>query len=218
MIKNIIFDLDGTLLNTLEDLTDSVNFALKEYNFPLKTSEQVKEAVGDGVYKLCERIIPSGADNPLLGEIVDTFKRNYKENMCNKTSPYGGIIPLLNDLKSAGYKTAVVSNKFDSAVRALCEKYFGGLIDFAAGENEYFGIKRKPAPDTVLSVMKEFGANIADTVYVGDSDVDILTAVNANIPCISVSWGFKTRDFLVKNGAKIIVRAPYEIFDILKNM
>lgn len=218
MIKNIIFDLDGTLLNTLDDLTNSVNFALKKYDFPLKTSEQVKEAVGDGVYKLFERILPAGTANPLFSEVVDTFKQNYRENMCNKTSPYIGIIPLLDDLKFNGYKIAVVSNKFDSAVRELCEKYFRGLIDFSAGENEYFGIKRKPAPDIVLSVMKEFGASVEDTVYVGDSEVDIMTAQNANIPCISVTWGFKTHDFLIKNGAKTIVHAPYQIFDILKNM
>ena len=218
MLKNIIFDLDGTLLYTLEDLTDSVNFSLKKYNYPQKTIDQIRNAVGNGVYKLCERVVPEGKNNPLYNEILETFKQNYSNNMFNKTSPYEGIIPLLHDLKSNNYKIAVVSNKFDSAVRDLCTKYFNGLIDFAAGENEQFGIKKKPAPDTVLSVMKEFGATVDDTVYVGDSEVDIQTAQNAKIPCISVTWGFKNYDFLLQNGAKIIVHAPYEIFDTIKNM
>ncbi len=218
MIKNVIFDLDGTLLYTLEDLTDSVNFSLKKYNYPQKTIDQIRNAVGNGVYKLCERVVPEGKNNPLYNEILETFKQNYSNNMFNKTSPYEGIIPLLHDLKSNNYKIAVVSNKFDSAVRDLCTKYFNGLIDFAAGENEQFGIKKKPAPDTVLSVMKEFGATVDDTVYVGDSEVDIQTAQNAKIPCISVTWGFKNYDFLLQNGAKIIVHAPYEIFDTIKNM
>ena len=196
MIKNVIFDLDGTLLYTLEDLTDSVNFSLKKYNYPQKTIDQIRNAVGNGVYKLCERVVPEGKNNPLYNEILETFKQNYSNNMFNKTSPYEGIIPLLHDLKSNNYKIAVVSNKFDSAVRDLCTKYFNGLIDFAAGENEQFGIKKKPAPDTVLSVMKEFGATVDDTVYVGDSEVDIQTAQNAKIPCISVTWGFKNYDFL----------------------
>ena len=218
MIKNVIFDLDGTLLYTLEDLTDSINFSLKKYNYPQKTIDQIRNAVGNGVYKLCERVVPEGQNNPLYNEILETFKQNYSNNMFNKTSPYEGIIPLLHDLKSNNYKIAVVSNKFDSAVRDLCTKYFNGLIDFAAGENEQFGIKKKPAPDTVLSVMKEFGATVDDTVYVGDSEVDIQTAQNAKIPCISVTWGFKNYDFLLQNGAKIIVHAPYEIFDTIKNM
>ncbi len=218
MLKNIIFDLDGTLLYTLEDLTDSINFSLKKYNYPQKTIDQIRNAVGNGVYKLCERVVPEGKNNPLYNEILETFKQNYSNNMFNKTSPYEGIIPLLHDLKSNNYKIAVVSNKFDSAVRDLCTKYFNGLIDFAAGENEQFGIKKKPAPDTVLSVMKEFGATVDDTVYVGDSEVDIQTAQNAKIPCISVTWGFKNYDFLLQNGAKIIVHAPYEIFDTIKNM
>ncbi len=218
MIKNVIFDLDGTLLYTLEDLTDSINFSLKKYNYPQKTIDQIRNAVGNGVYKLCERVVPEGKNNPLYNEILETFKQNYSNNMFNKTSPYEGIIPLLHDLKSNNYKIAVVSNKFDSAVRDLCTKYFNGLIDFAAGENEQFGIKKKPAPDTVLSVMKEFGATVDDTVYVGDSEVDIQTAQNAKIPCISVTWGFKNYDFLLQNGAKIIVHAPYEIFDTIKNM
>lgn len=218
MIKNIIFDLDGTLLNTLDDLTDSVNYTLKVYDFPQKTTAQVRNAVGDGVHKLCERVVPEGRNNPLFNDFLETFMQNYGENMYNKTAPYEGIIPLLHDLKSNHYKIAVVSNKFDLAVRRLCEKYFGGLIDFASGENEQLGIKKKPAPDNVLNVMKEFGASIDDTVYVGDSDVDIKTAENAKIPCINVAWGYKDYDFLVKNGAKIIVNAPYQIFDTIKNM
>ena len=215
--KIVIFDLDWTLLNTLEDLTDSTNFALKNFNYPVKTIEQVCNYVGNGVAKLIERAIPDGRNNSDFEKCLDLFKRNYSENMYNKTAPYPGIIDMLSELRSAGCKIAVVSNKFDAAVKELCEKYFPNLIDVAIGENESAGIKKKPAPDTVLKAVCELGASINECIYVGDSDVDIMTAKNSKMPCISVTWGFRSIDFLKKSGANIIVNSPSEIITCLDN-
>lgn len=213
--KAVIFDLDGTLLNTLEDLTDSTNFALSKLDFPPKTIEQVRHYVGNGVTKLIERAIPEGLNNPNFEKCLNLFKGHYKENMFNKTVTYDGIIPILEKLKSHRIKTAVVSNKFDDAVKGLCKKYFDGLIDFCAGENELQGIRKKPAPDTVLKVLNEFGIKSDDAIYIGDSEVDIQTAKNADIECISVLWGFKDKEFLLDNGAQILISKPHEIFKYL---
>ena len=217
MIKLVIFDLDGTLLNTLEDLADSTNYALKTLGFPPRTIDEVRNFVGNGVAKLIERAIPNGRENEKFEECLEIFKKNYAQNMNNKTMPYDGIINLLKNLKSKNYKIAVVSNKFDAAVKGLCKRYFPNLIDIAIGENEKLGIKKKPAPDTVNQVLKEFNINTDGAVYVGDSEVDIQTAENANMKCISVVWGFKDRDFLSKHNARIIVNSPDEILTILEN-
>jgi len=213
--KAVIFDLDGTLLNTLEDLTDSTNFALANYNFPQKTTRQVQQLVGNGVSKLIERAIPNGKNNPDFEKCLTLFKEHYKNNMFNKTKPYDGIIPMLEKIKSSGIKTAVVSNKFDDAVKDLCDKYFNGLIDLSAGENEQNGIRKKPASDTVIKVLKEFNLQPYDSIYTGDSEVDIATAKNAGIECISVLWGFKDKEFLLDNGAQIFISKPDEIFKYL---
>lgn len=213
--KIIIFDLDGTLLNTLEDLTDSTNSALEQLNYNKRTIEEVRGFVGNGVRKLMERVLPNGSENPDFEKCLEIFKKNYSENMYNKTAPYNGIIEMLNKIKAKGYKIAVVSNKFDTAVKELCKRYFPDLIDYAAGENEACGIKKKPAPDTVLKTLAELGLNTNDAIYSGDSEVDIMTAKNSNMPCISVSWGFKDNEFLIKNGAEIIINKPDEIFKYL---
>ena len=208
MKKAVIFDLDGTLLNTLDDLTDSTNYALSKFGYPTRTIEEVRQFVGNGVAKLIERAIPEGKNNPNFEKCLAIFKENYAQNMYNKTAPYNGIIEMLSNLKSRGIKIAVVSNKFDLAVKKLCKKYFEGFIDFAAGENEAQGIKKKPAPDTVISVLNEFNFAPEDAVYVGDSDVDIMTAKNSKMPCISVTWGFRDEKFLLENGATILINAP----------
>lgn len=213
--KIVIFDLDGTLLNTLEDLTLSTNFALSQFDYPQKTIEEIRQFVGNGVVKLIERVLPDGLSDKNFDKCLEIFKQNYKENMFNKTKPYPDIIPMLEKLRVLNIKTAVVSNKFDAAVRELCSFYFKGLIDFSAGENEKTGIMKKPAPDTVFQVLRNFGYEQNDTVYVGDSEVDIQTAQNAGIECISVSWGFKDKQFLKSNGAKIIIDKPDEIFQYL---
>ena len=203
MKKAAIFDLDGTLLYTLEDLTDSTNFALAKYDYPVCTLEQIRSYVGNGVYKLIERALPDGAQNPDFSVCLETFKNHYKQNMYNKTRPYDGVIKMLEELKSKNIKTAVVSNKFDAAVKELCRNYFAELIDIAVGESE--NVQKKPAPDGVLKVVKEFGLSSKECVYTGDSEVDIQTAKNAEMDCISVDWGYKNRDFLISNGALLIV-------------
>jgi len=215
MKKAVIFDLDGTLLNTLDDLADSTNYALSKFGYPTRTIDEVRQFVGNGVAKLIERAIPEGKNNPNFEKCLAIFKENYAQNMYNKTAPYNGIIEMLSNLKSKGIKIAVVSNKFDLAVKELCKKYFEGFIDFAAGENEAQGIKKKPAPDTVISVLNEFNFAPEDAVYVGDSDVDIMTAKNSKMPCISVTWGFRDEKFLLENGATILINAPSEIYNHL---
>lgn len=211
----IIFDLDGTLLNTLEDLADSTNFALDKLSYPPHSTEEIKSFVGNGVAKLIERAIPNGRKNPDFDKCLNIFKKHYSQNMYNKTKPYDNIINLLTELKRKNYKLAVVSNKFDSAVKELCEKYFPDLIDIAIGENEAMGIKKKPAPDTVLQVLDILKIDSLQAIYVGDSDVDIMTAKNSNMRCISVTWGFRDREFLIKNNAEIIIDKPKEIIDYL---
>ena len=215
MKKTVIFDLDGTLLNTLDDLADSTNYALSRFGYPTRTIEEVQQFVGNGVAKLIERAIPEGKNNPNFEKCLAIFKENYAQNMYNKTAPYNGIIEMLSNLKSKGIKIAVVSNKFDLAVKELCKKYFEGFIDFAAGENEAQGIKKKPAPDTVISVLNEFNFAPEVAVYVGDSEVDIMTAKNSKMPCISVTWGFRDEKFLLENGATILINAPSEIYNHL---
>ena len=214
-IKAVIFDLDGTLLNTLEDLTDSTNYALSCFGYPTRTIEEISSFVGNGVVKLIERAIPNGDDNPDFYVCLKTFKDHYKNNMQNKTKSYTGITELLKKLKAKGIKTAVVSNKFDAAVKGLTEKYFKGLIDISIGENEAEGISKKPAPDMVLKAIEELKTDRASVIYVGDSDTDILTAQNTQIPCVSVSWGFRTKEFLKQNGASTIIDTPSELLNLL---
>ena len=215
--KIVIFDLDGTLINTLEDLKDSTNYALSRLNYPERTINEICQFVGNGVAKLIERAIPDGKDNPDFQQCLEIFKKHYSKNMYNKTAPYDKILQILKTLKQNGYITAVVSNNFDMAVKELCSKYFSCFIDFAAGENEVCGIRKKPAPDTVLKVLEKFNLTNNEAVYVGDSDVDIMTAKNSKMPCISVTWGFRNREFLINNNAEIIIDSPDEIIDILEN-
>ena len=213
--KIIIFDLDGTLLNTLDDLTDSTNYVLEHFGYPQRTKDEIRNFVGNGVSKLIERAIPNGNKNESFEDCINMFKNIYPQNMYNKTAPYDGIVEMLKTLKSKNYIIAVVSNKFDLAVKELCDKFFPDLIDYCAGENEAGGIRKKPAPDTVVKVLKNFGLAKEDAVYAGDSEVDIQTAHNAEMPCISVTWGFKDRKFLTDNGAKIIISEPDEIYKYL---
>lgn len=213
--KIIIFDLDGTLLNTLEDLTDSVNYMLSQFDYPSKNIEQIKNYVGNGVYKLIERAVPEGKLNKNFDKCVEIFKNRYKENMYNKTSLYQGIEQMLKKLKQKGFIIAVASNKFDLAVKELCNKYFSDLIDCAFGENEKAGIKKKPSPDIVLNILTKYNLLPEQALYVGDSEVDIQTAKNSGVECISVCWGFKTKEFLNQNEATNIIDTPEEIFNFI---
>jgi len=211
--KTVIFDLDGTLLYTLEDLKDSVNFALSKFNYPPKNLEEIRNFVGNGVKVLMELSIPQGKNNENFNECLAIFKTHYAQNMYNKTKPYDGIIEMLENLQNLGFKTAVVSNKFDLATKELCKKYFAEKIEIAIGESE--NIRKKPAPDSVFKVMEILNSNKNSTYFVGDSEVDIQTAQNANLKCISVTWGYKNKEFLLKNGAKFLANSPQEILKII---
>ncbi len=214
MYRTVIFDLDGTLLDTLDDLTASVNFALARFSLPMRTREEVRSFVGNGIAKLIKRSI--GYEHPRFEEIFQTFREHYGAHCKDKTKEYDGITPLLIALKKQGMQTAVVSNKADFAVKTLAAEYFPGLLQEAVGENEAAGIAKKPAPDSLLAVMKNLNAEKKTTVYVGDSEVDIQTANNAGVECISVVWGFKDEAFLKENGAKTLVSKPQEILEFCK--
>lgn len=199
----IIFDLDGTILNTLDDLADSMNHTLELFGYPTHTKEAICSFVGNGIRKLVERSVPQGCTEDEIDLVHKTFSQYYADHSAVKTCPYPGVTDMLTQLRNMGCKTAVVSNKGHFATVPLCEKYFPGLLDIAIGERE--GIRRKPHPDSVLEVMKQLGSTPETTVYIGDSDVDIQTAQNSGIDCISVDWGFRDADFLEKAGAKLIV-------------
>ncbi len=215
MIKDtIIFDLDGTLLNTLEDLHACFNKAITEYGYPKRTLEEIKSFVGNGIKKAIERALPSNIEECELNKIVNYFKSYYEDHMLDLTKPYDGIIGMLEDLKANNYKLAVVSNKYDAAVKQLCKKYFGKYIDIAIGEST--GVRKKPEIDGVMKAIKELNSSIDNSIYIGDSDVDIKTAKNVGIPCISVLWGFRDKDFLIQNGGKLFAEKPKDIIKIIE--
>ncbi len=206
-----IFDLDGTLLDTLGDLAASVNHALRTHGLPEHSIDDVRRFVGNGVRKLMERAVPDGAANPLFDETFATFRQYYMAHSLDTTRPYEGIPETLEALKARGCHLAVVSNKMMAATQELCYHFFPSTIEVAIGEDEAAGIRRKPAPDTVFAALKALGVGKENAVYVGDSDVDIQTARNAGIPCISVLWGFRDRDFLLQNGAETFISTPSEL-------
>lgn len=212
--KAVIFDLDGTLLDTLEDLTDSVNAALKAYNCPQKSIEQVRMYVGNGIRNLMKRAVEGGEEHPQFEEIFHAFQEDYKKNSRNKTKPYEGILELLRTLKAQNIKLAIVSNKADFAVKDLNKYFFDEFSMTAIGEKE--GIRRKPAPDTVFEALKELGVSSQEAVFVGDSDVDADTAKNAGISCIGVLWGFRDKQLLKEHGVKYFAQKPADIIKILE--
>ncbi len=214
MYETIIFDLDGTLLDTLDDLHAAVNYALEQCGLPLCTRVQVRSYVGDGVVMLMKRAA-GAVSAETLESLLTAFRAHYGAHCKDKTRPYEGVMELLNTLKAQGKKTAVLSNKPDFAVKLLAEEYFPNLLQSAVGENEAAGIRKKPAPDSLFAVLEELHAEKESTVYVGDSEVDIQTAQNAGVACISVTWGFKDKEFLLENGGKILVDTPKEILDYL---
>lgn len=209
--KTYIFDLDGTLLDTLGDLAASVNYALRTYGMPEHSIDNVRRFVGNGVRLLMERAVPAGAANPLFDEAFTTFRSYYMEHSLDTTRPYDGIPDMLAQLKSRGCHLAVVSNKMMAATQELCQYFFSETIEVAIGENEAEGIRKKPAPDTVFAALKALGTDSDNAVYVGDSDVDIQTAHNSGLPCVSVLWGFRDKDFLIRNGAETFISAPHEL-------
>lgn len=216
MRKAIIFDMDGTLLDTLEDLYVSTNAALAGYGFPERTLEEIRLFVGNGAVNLMRKAVPQGEDNPHFGDCLQAFKKHYGAHMNDHTGPYEGILPLLERLSEETVPAAIVSNKPDFAVRRLSEKFFGDLIPVAIGESE--GVRRKPAPDTVMQAAKKLGVRMEDCIYVGDSEVDLLTAKNCGIPCVSVTWGFRSREYLLSLGAEHVAEDTEELYQKLLEM
>ena len=210
-MDNFIFDLDGTLLNTLQDLAASTNYALRTAGMPEHSVEDVRKFVGNGVKKLMERAIPGGLENPKFDETYATFRKHYLEHSLDTTKPYDGIPEVLAELKRRGKKLAIVSNKFYAATQELAKHFFPETIQVAIGERE--NIRKKPAPDTVLEAMRQLGVGKQGTVYIGDSDVDIDTAKNVGVPCISVLWGFRDKDFLIEHGATHLIKKPEELLE-----
>jgi phosphoglycolate phosphatase len=209
----VIFDLDGTLLNTLEDLTDSVNFALALHDFSCRKMEEIRSFVGNGVARLMELCIPDGLNNPKYEKCLEDFRNHYSGNMQNKTDAYEGIMELLEHLSKENYKIAIVSNKFDKAVKGLNQVYFGEYIKIAIGESK--NVSKKPAPDTVFKALEELGSTADKAVYVGDSEVDVKTAKNSGIICVGVTWGFRDREVLEQKGADYIIDKPQELLKII---
>ncbi len=206
-----IFDLDGTLLNTLNDLAASTNYALRSVKLPEHSVDDVRRFVGNGVRKLMERAIEGGDKNPLFDEAYATFRKHYLEHGLDTTQPYPGIMEMLKELKARGKRIAVVSNKFYDATQELVKHFFGEYVEVAIGERE--NIRKKPAPDTVVEAMRMLGVGKENAVYIGDSDVDFNTAKNVGIPCISVLWGFRDKDFLQSIGATTFITSPEELLD-----
>lgn len=212
-IKAVIWDLDGTLLNTLDDLAASVNAALAMNGMPLRSTQEVRAFVGNGIRKLMIRAVPGGEANPAFDKALEDFTRHYGAHSQDRTQPYDGILEMLDRLSAAGVKHAIVSNKIDFAVKELSRAYFGERMCAAIGDDP--SRARKPAPDSVFAAMREMGVTAQETVYVGDSDVDVLTARNAGVPCVAVLWGFRDEACLRAAGAGRLARTPDELREII---
>lgn len=209
-----VFDMDGTILDTLEDLKNSVNFALRDCGFPERTLDEIRTFVGNGIRLLVERAVPEGTSAEKTDECFAAFKAHYAAHSLDVTKPYEGIAELIKELRVRGVKTAVVSNKIDSAVQELCAGFFDGLFDVSVGERE--GVARKPAPDSVFTALKEMNVTAENAVYIGDSEVDVATARNSGLPCIAVLWGFRSKELLEKLSPEYIVEKPEQILGIIE--
>lgn len=207
--KLAIFDMDGTILSTLDDLANGVDYALSENGLPARNKQETRAALGRGVRFLIEQSVPAGLSDAEISKVEEDFLKYYKVHSMDNTRPYDGIVELIKEVRASGVKTAVVSNKIDSAVKELCANFFEGAFDVAYGERPE--IPKKPDPKPINAIIDEFGLSKDEVVYIGDSEVDLLTANNAGINHIIVTWGFRDRDFLVQNGAKTLVESMDEL-------
>ena len=208
---SVIFDLDGTLLNTLGDLNAAVNYAMDRFGFPRRTIDETRRFIGNGVKRLIDLSVPEGTGEETSADCLKIYKEYYSSHLDVLTVPYDGIAELLKSLKSKGIRTAIVSNKYDSATKHLMSMFFGDLIDFSLGERP--DIKRKPAPDALFYAINKIGAK--NPIYVGDSEVDVAIAHNAGLECIGVSWGFRGREVLKEHSCDYIVDTPEELIKII---
>ena len=207
--KAVLFDMDGTVLDTLDDLADSVNRSLREFGLPEVSRFQVGQSLGNGAKYLIRHCLPEGSDEALCEQVLSFYKPWYDAHCLIKTKPYDGILQLMETLRADGVSRAIISNKPDSAVQELAEAFFPGLMDVVIGESP--AVKRKPSPDTVLAAASQMGLMASDCVYIGDTEVDLETARNAGMDCIPVSWGFRTEEQLCAAGAEEIIRSPEEL-------
>jgi len=214
MITTVIFDMDGTVLNTLDDLACSVNYVLTKFGLPVHNAEDYRQYFGSGIRYALQCAVPDGTGEETIDQMLPVFREHYNAHCLDKTRPYEGIPELMKSLREHGYRLAIVSNKIDSAVKELNARFFSDFVDVAIGERE--GIRRKPAPDTVIQALAELKSVKDEAVYIGDSEVDIQTASNAGLPCITVLWGFRDKEYLKEQGATVFANTPEDIFDLLK--
>ncbi len=213
--QTVIFDLDGTLLDTLEDLTNAVNYTMEQYAYPTRTLDEVRGFIGNGVAVLVRRCAPPHTPEDRFPGMLDCFRAFYKEHMYDHTAPYAGVLSMLEEVKKAGIATAIVSNKLDSATKQLNQRFFVPHNQLAIGTPAEY---KKPHPHSIFDAIERLDSKANDTIYVGDSEVDIETARNAGIPCIGVSWGFRTHDFLKLNGADYVIDSPDELLPLLLSL
>jgi len=214
MIKAILFDMDGTILDTLKDIQIAVNYACDIKGFDQQSLEKIRQSVGNGAYKLIERIVPPGLSKEEILDVFNIYQSFYNKHHTVNTGPYAGILELLKQLKEFGYLLGVVSNKFEHLVEALNQQLFKGYFDISIGETD--GVPIKPAPDMIYRALKVLKVNQHETIFVGDSDTDIITAKNAQLTSIGVTWGFRDQDVLINHGANYIIHQPHELLDLLK--
>lgn len=214
-ITTIVFDMDGTVLNTLDDLTVSMNYVLEKFGYPGHTVEEYRLFFGNGVKEALRLALPEDVPSEIIDDMLPIYKEHYDAHCLDKTRPYDGVVEVMNELKQKGYKLAIVSNKIDSAVKELNQRFFADAVEIAIGEKP--GVNRKPAPDMVEAALKELGSTKEEAVYVGDSEVDFMTAKNSKLPCISVLWGFRDKEYLIEQGAYCFAENPEDIISILQN-
>jgi len=204
----VLFDMDGTVVDSLADITDAVNYAMRHFGMAERTPEQVRSHLGNGARRLLAGLLPDAAE-AFLEEMLACYLPYYAVHTGDRTRPYDGILPLMEKLKAAGIRLAILSNKPDAAVQPLVETYFAGLVELAVGERA--GVRRKPAPDMIDAAANALGVDRGRCLYVGDSEVDVATAANAGIDCAAVTWGYRSREELLRAGAKTIIDRPEEL-------
>ncbi|MGN0233712.1 MAG: HAD family hydrolase [Bacteroidaceae bacterium] len=214
MYKALIFDLDGTLTDSLKDLWLSVNHSLRTMGWPERTSDEVRTFVGNGVHLLIERSVPQGTRPEELEQCFQLFRSHYVEHCMDHTAPYPGIPEMLSELNKDGYRMAIVSNKLQAGVNMMYNRHYASLVHVAIGEHD--GVCRKPAPDMIFEALTQLKVKKEECIYLGDSDIDIRTAQAAGLPCISVLWGFRDKKFLLAHGATTLAEHPSDILDIIR--